>query len=203
MWSELARSERGFPAFPHGACTCCPALVANRQRIVRGYGDPQARLMIVGEAPGVHGADRTGVPFTGDRSGRRVQALLIALGLSKETDPAVETPRLCGVWLTNVVRCNPPGNRNPAPTEVANCAPWLRTELETIKPQVVATLGNFAARWAFGELLRQEPPAGVRELHGQTRRAGDVTLLCFVHPARASNVQMTAAEEALRSLLAG
>ncbi|MCB0241567.1 MAG: uracil-DNA glycosylase, partial [Anaerolineae bacterium] len=60
--------------------------------------------MIVGEAPGYLGADRTGVPFTGDRSGRRVQKLLIALGMSEETDPAVETPRLRGVWLTNVVR---------------------------------------------------------------------------------------------------
>ena len=170
---------------------------------MRGYGDPQARLMLVGEAPGVHGADRTGVPFTGDRSGRRVQALLIALGLSQETDPAVEFPRLRGVWLTNVVRCNPPGNRNPTPVEVTNCAPWLRTELETIKPAAVATLGNFAARWAFGELLGMEPPAGVRELHGQPWRLGDVTLLCLVHPARASTAQMATAEEALRSLLAG
>ena len=133
------------PFIPARECTCCPALVANRQRIVRGYGDPPARLLMVGEAPGVHGADRTGVPFTGDRSGRRVQALLMRLGLSQETDPAVETPRLRGVWLTNVVRCNPPGNRNPTAAEVANCAPYLRAELEKIRPDVVATLGNFAA----------------------------------------------------------
>ena len=192
-----------MPLFPDGECTRCPALAANRQRIVRGYGDPQARLMIVGEAPGYLGADRTGVPFTGDRSGRRVQKLLIALGMSEETDPAVETPRLRGVWLTNVVRCNPPGNRNPTPAEVANCAPFLRAEMEAIKPKVVATLGNFAARWAFGELLGQEPPAGVRALHGQTWRAGDVTLLCLVHPARASNAQIAVAEQVLRSLLTG
>lgn len=186
---------------PADNCIRCPELVANRQRIVRGYGDPQARLLIVGEAPGVHGADRTGVPFTGDRSGRRVQALLIRLGLSEATDPAVETPRLRNVWLTNVVRCNPPGNRNPTAAEVANCAPWLRAELEAIRPKVVATLGNFAAHWAFGELLGQEPPAGIRELHGQSWRAGDVTLLCLVHPARASNAQMAVAEDGLRRLL--
>ncbi|MEZ4771208.1 MAG: uracil-DNA glycosylase [Caldilineales bacterium] len=187
--------------FPPGDCTRCPALVANRQRIVRGYGDPAARLMLVGEAPGYRGADRTGVPFTGDRSGRRVQALLIALGLSQESAPAVERPQLRDVWLSNVVRCNPPGNRNPTAVEVANCTPWLRAELEMIRPVVVATLGNFAARWAFGELLGQEPPAGVRELHGQTWRAGTVTVLCLVHPARASNAQMAIAARVLQAQL--
>ena len=182
-------------------CTRCPALVANRQRIVRGYGDPRARLMVVGEAPGYRGADRSGVPFTGDRSGRRLQALLIALGLSQESDPAVETPRIRDVWLTNVVRCNPPRNRNPTAAEVANCVPYLRAELEMIRPAIVATLGNFAARWAFGELLETEPPAGIRQLHGQTWPAGDQTLVTLVHPARASNAQMAVAEKTLRKLL--
>jgi len=182
-------------------CTHCPALVDNRHRIVHGYGDPQARVMVVGEAPGYLGADRTGVPFTGDRSGRRVQALLIALGLSEETDPAVETPRLRGVFLTNVVRCNPPRNRNPVPAEVANCTSYLQMELDSIRPKVVATLGMFAAAWAFKELLRQDLPAGIRALHGQTWQTGDVTLLCLVHPARASNAQMTVAEEAFRRLV--
>ena len=157
--------------------------------------------MIVGEAPGYLGADRTGVPFTGDRSGRRVQALLIALGLSEETDPAVETPRLRGVYLANVVRCNPPGNRNPTPAEVANCTPYLQMELDSIRPKVVATLGTFAAAWVFNALLRQDLPAGIRALHGQTWQTGDVTLLCLVHPARASSVQMKVAEEEFRRLL--
>jgi DNA polymerase len=182
-------------------CTRCPALAANRHRIVHGYGDLQARVMIVGEAPGYLGADCTGVPFTGDRSGRRVQRLLIALGLSEEIDPAIEQPRLRGGYLTNVVRCNPPGNRNPTLGEVANCAPYLRVEFETIRPDIVVTLGSFAARWAFGELLKQELPAGIRALHGQVLRAGDVTLLCLVHPARASSTQMEIATEALRELL--
>jgi uracil-DNA glycosylase len=182
-------------------CTLCPALVANRQRIVPGYGDPQARVLLVGEAPGYLGADRTGVPFTGDRSGRRVQGLLIRLGLSEETDPAVAAPRLRGVYLTNVVRCNPPGNRNPTPAEMVNCAPYLADELAAIRPQVVATLGTFAARWAFETLLHAEMPAGIRELHGRVWPAGDVALLTLVHPARASNVQMTMTEERLRGLL--
>jgi uracil-DNA glycosylase len=184
-------------------CTLCPALAANRQRIVRGHGDPQARVLLVGEAPGYLGADRTGVPFTGDRSGRRVQGLLIRLGLSEETDPAMAAPRLRGVYLTNVVRCNPPGNRNPTPAEVANCAPYLADELAAIRPQVVATLGTFAARWAFEALLHAEMPAGIRELHGRVWLAGDVTLLTLVHPARASNAQMTVAEQGLKGLLQG
>lgn len=181
-------------------CSQCPALVANRRRIVHGYGDPQARLMIVGEAPGYLGADRTGVPLTGDRSGRRVQALLIRLGLSEESDPAVETPRLRGVYLTNVVRCNPPGNRNPTPVEVANCGPYLRQELAMVRPRVVATLGSFAAAWMFEDLLHVAMPAGIRALHGRTWTAGDMTLLCLVHPARASNAQLAVAEEALRAV---
>lgn len=181
-------------------CSLCPVLANNRQRIVHGYGDPQARVLMIGEAPGYLGADRTGTPFTGDRSGRRVQALLIRLGLSEESDPAVKAPRLRGVFISNVVRCNPPGNRNPTPAEVTNCAPFLRRELEAIRPAAVVTLGSFAAAWAFRELLHAELPAGIRTLHGRAWPAGDVTLLTLVHPARASNAQMAVAEQALRQL---
>ncbi len=157
--------------------------------------------MLVGEAPGYLGADRTGVPFTGDRSGRRVQTLLMALGLSEEKDPAAALPRLRGVYLTNVVRCNPPGNRNPTPAEVANCAPYLAAELAAVRPQVVAALGSFAARWAFQRLRGEELPAGIRALHGQVWPAGAVTLVTLVHPARASRGQMALATAALRTLL--
>jgi DNA polymerase len=181
-------------------CSLCPVLAANRRRIVHGYGDAGARVLLVGEAPGYLGADRTGVPFTGDRSGRRVQALLMRLGLSQESDPAVAAPRLRGVFISNVVRCNPPGNRNPTPHEVANCTPFLRRELEALRPAVVVTLGSFAAAWAFRDLLHAAMPAGIRELHGRTWPAGDLTLLTLVHPARASNAQMAAAERAIRDL---
>lgn len=157
--------------------------------------------MLVGEAPGYLGADRTGVPFTGDRSGRRVQALLMALGLSEESDMAAAAPRLRAVYLTNVVRCNPPGNRNPTPAEVANCAPYLAAELAAVRPQVVAALGSFAAVWAFQTLLGEELPAGIRALHGQVWPAGAVTLVTLVHPARASGAQMAAAAATLRAML--
>lgn len=182
------------------ACFLCPALAANRQRIVHGYGDPQARVFIVGEAPGYLGADRTGVPFTGDRSGRRVQALLIRLGLSEESDPAAAQPRLRGVFISNVVRCNPPGNRNPTPAEVANCTPFLRRDLAAVQPAAVVTLGSFAAAWAFQDLLGTAAPAGIRALHGRAWPASDLTLLTLVHPARASRAQMGLAEQAIRDL---
>lgn len=186
---------------PIAGCTRCPDLVANRRCIVPGYGDSQARLMIVGEAPGCRGADRTGVPFTGDRSGRRLQALLIGLGLSAEDDPAVCAPHLRGVFITNVVRCNPPGNRNPTAVEVANCAPYLREELQRVRPQVVATCGLFAARWAFAELLREPLPSGLRAMHGQSQQVGEVRVVFLVHPARASAAQMGLAWRALEGAL--
>lgn len=183
-------------------CTQCPALAANRRRVVPGYGDPQPRLMLVGEAPGYRGADRTGVPFTGDRSGRRVQALLMRLGLSEEDNPAVERPRLRGVYLTNVVRCNPPGNRNPTPDEVSRCTPYLRAEMAALRPAVVATLGLFAAAWAFQDLLGRPLPAGIRTLHGQCwPAAGGVVVVTLVHPARASTAQMDVAAAALADAL--
>ena len=186
---------------PEAGCSRCPELVANRRCIVSGYGDPQAQLMIVGEAPGHRGADRTGVPFTGDRSGRRLQALLIGLGLSAESDLALPAPRLRGVFVTNVVRCNPPGNRNPTAVEVANCASYLWDELQRIRPRVVATCGLFAARWAFAELLHEAPPAGLRALHGQSRQVGEVRVVFLVHPARASAAQMGLAWRALEGAL--
>lgn len=187
---------------PAAACTRCPALAANRRLIVRGYGDLQPQLMVVGEAPGYLGADRTGIPFTGDRSGRRVQALLIRLGLSQESDPAVEQPRLCGVYLSNVVRCNPPGNRNPTPAERANCAPWLHAELSALRPPVLATFGAFAAAWAFAAMLGCALPAGIRSLHARIWQAADgVQVVTSVHPARASNAQLAATETALRAAL--
>lgn len=190
---------------PHplaASCTRCPALVANRQRIVHGYGDVPARTLFVGEAPGYLGADRTGVPFTGDRSGRRLQALLIAVGLSLEVDPAVERPVLRDAYVTNVVRCNPPANRNPTAAEVASCTPYLHTEIMRVRPQVVVALGAVATRWAFAQLLGKALPSGIRSLHGQTWPTGTATLLCLVHPARASARRMTEAEGALQTLLA-
>src|SRR5262245_32692858 len=116
-------------------CARCPALAASRSRVVHGYGDPSARVVFVGEAPGRHGADRTGIPFSGDKSGRALQRILIAVGLQGDQAP-VERPRL-RCFVTNVARCCPPANRTPTPREVANCAPFLAHELGAIDPWIV------------------------------------------------------------------
>ena len=104
-------------------CRLCPELAANRRVIVHGYGSLPARVLLVGEAPGHKGGDVTGVPFTRDRSGVRLQQALIDLGLSAEVDPRVERPRL-HCFLTNVVRCNPPANRTPTQAEIDHY--WAR-----------------------------------------------------------------------------
>ena len=103
----------------------CPELVRNRRQVVHGYGDRNADFVFIGETPGEKGANLTGVPFTQDRSGKRLQHLLIQLGLSKETDEACESPRLINCYVTNLVRCNPPRNRNPTKGESENCQPYL------------------------------------------------------------------------------
>ena len=114
-------------------CARCPELAANRNCIVHGYGANGARVVFVGEAPGYRGGDVTGVPFTRDRSGVRLQRMLIELGLSGETEPRLEQPRL-RCFITNVVRCNPPANRTPTRAEAGNCLPYLWQELEMLQP---------------------------------------------------------------------
>jgi len=187
-------------------CQRCPALAANRSRIVPGYGAVPARVMFVGEAPGRHGADVTGVPFTRDRSGRRLQALLIRLGLSLERDPTVEQPRLRDCFLTNLVRCNPPQNRRPTRAEVAACFPNLRVELERVRPRVLVPVGLLAAQ----TLLRWlGMPAGpMRDLHARPIwiepgvHPGPLeVVLPLRHPSRASNGELESFAQALATLL--
>ncbi|HIQ00697.1 MAG TPA: uracil-DNA glycosylase [Anaerolineales bacterium] len=194
---------------PHIPPTChrCPALAANRSRVVPGYGPAPARVMFVGEAPGYRGADVTGVPFTRDRSGRRLQALLIRLGLSLEADPAVERPRLRGCYLTNLVRCNPPDNRRPTRAEIGACLPYLLAELERVQPRILVPVGLLAAQVLLKHLLGR--PAGrMRELHARPIRIEPGTcpgppevILPLRHPSRASNEDLETFTSALSALL--
>lgn len=179
-------------------CARCPALVANRRQIVHGYGDPQARIVFVGEAPGRHGADRTGVPFSGDKSGRALQRLLIALGLSAEREP-VASPRL-RCFVTNVVRCCPPANRTPTPTEMTQCAPFLAFELDAIDPMIVVPVGRLALR-AVGLRYLGHDPGPIRRLHATPLLAGTRVIVPLVHPARISRAQTAAFVATLRALL--
>ena len=180
-------------------CTRCPELAANRNCIVHGYGAPGARVFIVGEAPGYKGGDVTGVPFTRDRSGVRLQRMLIELGLSEETGPYREQPRL-RCFITNVARCNPPANRTPTRAEVANCLPYLWQELAMIQPRIVVPVGNVAARAIFPHLLDQPAPP-ITQAHAQVYARDGWWVVPMRHPARISNADLARFGEVLGQLL--
>jgi DNA polymerase len=186
-------------------CEHCPDLVANRRCIVGGYGQSKPvsglpSVFLIGEAPGYKGGDLTGVPFTRDRSGVRLQRVLIELGLSEESNPYLERPRL-RCYVSNVVRCNPPANRTPTRAEIANCLPYLWQELETVKPRIVVPLGNVAARAIFPRLLgRQASP--ITQIHAQVFRGEGVTVVPLRHTARISNADLARFADAMRELLA-
>jgi uracil-DNA glycosylase family 4 len=184
-------------------CRRCPVLVANRRCIVHGYGlnggDAPLRVFFVGEAPGYKGADLTGVPFTRDRSGVRLQQALIQLGLSEESDPRSPRPRL-RCFVTNVVRCNPPLNRTPHRAEIENCLPYLWQEMNVVRPDVVVPIGNLAARAIFPRLVRRPAPP-ITRIHARVM-ARDPYVVPLRHPARISNTDLAGFVTVLRSLLA-
>jgi uracil-DNA glycosylase len=182
------------------ACRACPRLVQWRERVaaekraafreetywgrpVPGFGDPQARIVVVGLAPAAHGANRTGRVFTGDRSGEWLFRALYSAGLANQPHSvrADDGLRLHGVWISAPVRCAPPDNR-PTPAERDACAPFLARELELIKPDVVVCLGAFALAAVcrhFG--VRPRPRFGHRV---EVARVGSPTLLCSYHPSQ-------------------
>src|SRR3954452_10158659 len=151
-------------------CANCPELAATRTQVVFGAGNADADLMFVGEAPGAN-EDRMGRPFVG-QAGKLLEQLLGEIGLQRAE-----------VFISNVLLCRPPGNRDPHPVEIENCQGYLMRELELIEPRVVCTLGNFATK-----LLRGDN-TGITRVHGQAevrvigRRA--VRLVPLYHPAAA------------------
>ncbi len=151
------------------ACTRC-RLAEGRTQVVFGSGDPDADLMFVGEAPGFH-EDRQGVPFVG-QAGKLLERLLEGIGLSRSQ-----------VYICNVLKCRPPGNRDPQQDEIEACEPHLFRQIELIEPRVVATLGNFATKLLSGR------PLGITRVHGQeqevTLGARSVLLYPIYHPAAA------------------
>jgi uracil-DNA glycosylase len=151
------------------SCTRCP-LSEGRTQVVVGSGDLDADLMFVGEAPGFH-EDKQGVPFVG-QAGKLLETLLGEIGLSRDT-----------VYIANVIKCRPPGNRDPLPNEIEACERYLFSQVELIQPKVICTLGNFATKLLTGR------PDGITRVHGrpQDRRIGsvDVQLFPIYHPAAA------------------
>jgi uracil-DNA glycosylase len=150
-------------------CTRC-ALAQGRTQVVFGSGDPNADLMFVGEAPGFH-EDQQGVPFVG-AAGKLLEQLLAGIGLTR-----------ADVYIANVLKCRPPGNRDPMPEEIEACEGHLWRQIELIQPRVVATLGNFATKLLSGK------PTGITRVHGQeqetTLGGRRVLLYPLYHPAAA------------------
>ncbi len=146
-----------------GECTRCP-LHTDRQNIVFGQGAAKTDLMFVGEAPGSE-EDKTGLPFVG-RAGKLLTDMILAMGLDRDR-----------IYIANVVKCRPPGNRNPEPIEIENCEPFLKKQVELIKPRVIIALGKFASQ----TLLQTEIP--ITKLRGEFQDYGQAKLMPTYHPA--------------------
>ncbi len=150
-------------------CTRC-ALAQSRTQVVFGVGSPRAELMFVGEAPGFH-EDKQGVPFVG-AAGQLLTKLLAGIGIARED-----------VYIANVLKCRPPGNRDPLPEDIEACEPHLWRQIELIRPKLICTLGNFATKLLSGR------PNGITQVHGRPQEVvlggNAVTLYPIFHPAAA------------------
>jgi len=155
-WIELKQAVSG--------CTRC-GLSKTRTQTVFGVGDENAEWMLIGEAPGA-AEDRLGDPFVG-QAGRLLDNMLAAIDLSRKKN----------VYIANVLKCRPPGNRNPEPEEVAQCSPHLLKQIELVKPKLILAMGRFAAQ----TLLNTE--ASIASLRGKVHRYAGVPLIVTYHPA--------------------
>lgn len=147
-------------------CPRCAELVRNRTQVVPGDGPPDARLLLVGEAPGWN-EDQQGRPFVGAAGQFLNSELLPLAGLKREE-----------VYITNVIKCRPPQNRDPLPQEVENCRPWLQAQIAVLKPRLIVTLGRHALAWF-------SPRDSIARLHGTSRRQEGAIYYFLYHPAAA------------------
>lgn len=147
------------------SCRRCP-LCDGRTQTVFGVGNPHARVMFIGEAPGKN-EDLQGEPFVG-AAGHYLNELLGCAGLRRED-----------VFIANVLKCRPPGNRDPRPEEIQTCTPYLREQTRTIDPEVLVTLGKFSTQF----ILKTQ--VGITRLHGRVQRAGKFLVFPVFHPAAA------------------
>ena len=145
-------------------CVKC-GLHKTRTQTVFGVGDENADWMLIGEAPGAE-EDRLGDPFVG-QAGKLLDNMLAAIGLSRRAN----------VYIANVLKCRPPGNRNPTPEEVAQCSPHLLQQIELIKPKLIVAMGHFAAQTLL------ETGASISSLRGRVHRYAGVPLIVTYHPA--------------------
>jgi uracil-DNA glycosylase len=155
---------------------------------VPSFGDPDAPVLIIGLAPGAHGSNRTGRPFTGDGSGNFLYPVLYQTGFASQPEATSRNDgmQLHGLWITSVVRCAPPGNK-PLPQEIANCAPFLDGEINALgNLRVVVCLGKIAFD-GFTQYLRRtgkiSSRAGLQFAHGAEYKLPGLTLLASYHPS--------------------
>lgn len=146
-------------------CCACP-LSDGRTNVVFGAGNPNARVMIVGEAPGKN-EDLQGLPFVG-AAGKYLDELLGYAGLARDE-----------VYIANILKCRPPGNRDPRVEEIQLCTPFLREQTRTIDPEIIVTLGNFSTKF----ILKTD--RGITGLHGKLQHAGKFKVFPVFHPAAA------------------
>ena len=145
-------------------CRDCE-LAKHRTKVVPGEGSEDAELLFIGEAPGWH-EDQQGRPFVGP-AGAFLNQLLSSIGLSREQ-----------VYIANVIKCRPPGNRDPLPAEVQACRKWLDHQIEIIQPRIIITLGRYS-------LARYFPNESISKVHGKARKEGKVVCYPMYHPAAA------------------
>ena len=146
-----------------GDCRRCK-LAAGRQRLVFGEGNPEARLMFVGEGPGAD-EDRSGRPFVG-AAGQLLDRMIEAMGLRRDD-----------VYIANIVKCRPPGNRDPEADEAATCRPFLERQIRSVQPEVLVTLGRPAARWLLGY------EGAISKIRGVWQSWEEIPVMPTFHPA--------------------
>lgn len=159
-----AAGELRAIALEIAACSACP-LARTRHQTVPGEGSPNAQVLFIGEGPGYH-EDQQGRPFVG-AAGQFLSDLLTSIGLRRSE-----------VFITNVVKCRPPNNRDPQPEEIAACDPFLRRQIAVIRPKIIVTLGRFSMSRFF-------PGESISRIHGQERQRDGVIYLPMYHPAAA------------------
>jgi DNA polymerase len=147
-----------------GDCRRCK-LAPTRTNIVFGVGNPEAELVFIGEAPGAN-EDLQGEPFVGD-AGQLLTKMIAAMGYGREQ-----------VYIANILKCRPPGNRNPEPDEIEACEPFLKLQLAALRPRVIVALGKFAAQWLTGK-----KDAAISALRGRWHTYEGIRVMATYHPA--------------------
>jgi DNA polymerase len=163
--TEVDTTTATLPQLAEEAAGCTKCRLSNgRTQVVFGVGDPHADVMFIGEGPGYH-EDKQGEPFVG-AAGQLLTKMLGEIGLARSD-----------VYIANVVKCRPPGNRDPLPDEIDACKPYLDGQIRTIDPRVIVTLGNFATRFIL------DRPASISRVRGQRFEIGGRVVMPTFHPA--------------------